>query len=92
MANRKAQKLGSFIKDLISRAEAHSECSQIPKMELFVKIVTDYKLLTIIAKSSVLAVWQGSEYISALFQDNDQTTFFLNCNFPQIRKARLELW
>ena len=33
-------------------------------MELFEKIDIGWKLLTIVAKSSILDVWQGSEYAS----------------------------
>ena len=33
--------------------------------EAFVKIVNDFQSLTIFAKSSILNVWQGSEYASA---------------------------
>ena len=33
-------------------------------MELFEKTDNGWKLLTIVAKSSILDVWQGSEYVS----------------------------
>ena len=32
--------------------------------EAFVKIVNDFQSLTVFAKSSILNVWQGSEYAS----------------------------
>ena len=35
-------------------------------MELFAKIVKNYKTFTICAKTSILDVWQGSEYASEL--------------------------
>ena len=35
-------------------------------MARFLKIVNDLKLLAILAKRSILAVWQGSEYASVL--------------------------
>ena len=35
-------------------------------MELFAKIVKHYKPFTICAKTSILDVWQGSEYASEL--------------------------
>ena len=33
-------------------------------MELFAKIVNSFKLLIILAKCSVLDIWQGTEYVS----------------------------
>ena len=36
------------------------------KIELFAKIVKGFYLLTSLAKSTVLDVWQGSEYVCAL--------------------------
>ena len=42
----------------------YSEPCQTPKIELFVKIVSGWKLLTIFAKSFILDIWQGSEYAS----------------------------
>ena len=44
--------------------EVYSETYQRSKMESFVKIVNDKKLLTIFAKWSMLDVWQGSECTS----------------------------
>ena len=44
--------------------EAYSEPCQTPKIELFVKIVSGWKLLTIFAKSFILDIWRGSEYAS----------------------------
>ena len=35
---------------------------QTSKMELFAKIVRNEKLFTILAKTSILDAWQGSEY------------------------------
>ena len=48
--------------------EALSKPSQITKMELSAKIVNSWKPLTISAKTSILHVWQGSEYASVLSQ------------------------
>ena len=45
-------------------SEAYSEPCQTPKIELFVKIVSGWKLLTIFAKSFILDIWRGSEYAS----------------------------
>ena len=41
----------------------YSEPYQKSKMVRFAKIVNGLKLLTIFAKSSILDVWLGSEYI-----------------------------
>ena len=35
-----------------------------PKMQIFVKVVNDFQSSTVFAKSSILDVWQGSEYAS----------------------------
>ena len=43
----------------------YSELIQISKIKLFVKLVNSRKLLTILAKSSILDVWLGSEYVFA---------------------------
>ena len=45
-------------------SEATSESCQTFMMEIFVKIVKNEKPFTIFAKSSILDVWQGSEYTS----------------------------
>ena len=42
--------------------EAYLELCQTSKVELFAKMVNGEKLLTVFVKSSILAVWQGSEY------------------------------
>ena len=47
--------------------EAHSEPSQVSKMDLFAKIVKGWKSLTIFAKSSILDVCLGSEYTSGFY-------------------------
>ena len=49
-----------------SITEAYSEHCQTSRMERFMKIVNGQKPLTIFAKCSILNVWQGSEYASAL--------------------------
>ena len=43
--------------------EAYSEPCQTSKIELFAKIVNEWKLLTIFKKSSILDVWQGSDLL-----------------------------
>ena len=42
--------------------EVYSEASQTSKIKLFVKIVNGFQPLTIFVKSSILNVWQASEY------------------------------
>ena len=39
--------------------QAHSKPRQTPKMELFVKMVTNFQPLIIFAKYPILDVWQG---------------------------------
>ena len=46
----------------ISIVEAYLEPSQTSKMDLFAKIVNRFQPLTIFAESSMLDVWQSSEY------------------------------
>ena len=48
-------------------SEAHLELSQTSEIELFVKSLNNWKPLTISIKSSILDVWLGAEYVSALF-------------------------
>ena len=44
----------------------YSEPCQTPKIECFVQIVNSFQSLTIFAKSSILDIWLGSEYVAAL--------------------------
>ena len=46
--------------------EAYLKPSQTSKMELYLKIVTDFYLLTIFSKRLNLDVWQGSKYASGM--------------------------
>ena len=48
-------------------AQLHSEPSQTSKMELFVKMLNDWKPLTIFVKSFILDVWLGCEYTCEMF-------------------------
>ena len=54
----KSQKL------LLKLLVAFLEPSETSKMELYVKIVNDIKLLTIFTESSILDFWMGSKYTS----------------------------
>ena len=48
--------------NLVFHLETYSETFRTSNMELFAKIVNEFHLLNISAKSSILDVWQGSEY------------------------------
>ena len=48
-------------------AETYSEPWYTSKMELLVKIVNSFQPLPISPKSSILDIWQGSEYASILW-------------------------
>ena len=45
-------------------SEAYSEPCQTSKMEVFEKITNGFSFLVIFAKSSILDVWQDSEFAS----------------------------
>ena len=51
--------------DLWNISEAYSQPCQTSKIEVFTKTVNKLKLLFILAKNSILGVWQGSKYTSA---------------------------
>ena len=42
----------------------HSELCQTSKAECFMKMISNFKPLTIFPKHSILDVWQGSKYVS----------------------------
>ena len=44
--------------------KVHSELCRTSKMKLLEKIDNGYKSLTILAKSFILDIWKGSEYVS----------------------------
>ena len=48
--------------------ESYSESCERSKMELFVKMISGFQPLTIVAKSFILEVQQGPEYDSVLIQ------------------------
>ena len=52
------------------KSEAYTKLSQTSKIELFAKIVSGSQLLTISVKSSILDVWQGSEWTSEVHPIN----------------------
>ena len=56
----------SFSRKSFPGLRGNSESCQTPKMELFAKLVKNEKAFTIFVKTSVLDVWQGSEYASEL--------------------------
>ena len=49
---------------LEANSEGYSEPCQTSKMDVFAKIVNGFSSLTIFAESSVLDVWQESEFAS----------------------------
>ena len=69
-------------------AKTYLEPRQISKMELFEKLVNGFQLLTIFIKSSILDVWQGSEYASELehehFEAKDQVKKIRTLNLNKI--------
>ena len=50
-------------------SHAYSETCQTLKMKFFTKIVNGFQTLTIFAKSSIVNIWQGSEYVSGYSQE-----------------------
>ena len=61
----RSQAFSSFL-DFGSNSEVYSEPCQTSKMESFAKILSNYKLLSIFAKYSILDVSHGSEYASEM--------------------------
>ena len=57
-------------------------------MELFGKIVTGWKPLTISAKRSILDIWQGSEYASAILLKEDKRS----TNHAKLEQKLRQLW
>ena len=57
-------KLKSKCNSCFSFPETYSELSKTSSMELFEKIVKSWKPLTIFAKTSILDIWQDSDYAS----------------------------
>ena len=53
---------------------AHSEACHTSKMERFVKIVSDFQLLTVFVKYSILEVSQSSVYVSELDHHSIQSS------------------
>ena len=64
--------------------ETYSELCRLSKMELFVEIGNDWKLLTSFIRSSILDVYQGFEYVSVIRSDkisNNSETQAINVFF-----------
>ena len=59
------------------RPEVYSEAFQTSTMEGFGKIVKDLELLTNLAKSYILGVWQSSEYASASLLTLDEGPYHI---------------
>ena len=65
--------------------ETYSETSQTSKMKLFAKIVNGFQPLTILAKSSSLEVWQGSEYASITYSIKSTKMTLEQCSWTFLR-------
>ena len=55
---------------LMCRQEAYSVPCQTAKMDRFLKMVNDNYSLTVIAKSSILDIWEGCEYPNVNYDIN----------------------
>ena len=64
---------GDFSAKSSLASEAKSKSCQASKMELFANIVTNLKLFTLCAKTSILDIWLGSQY-----------AFELACKFKDV--------
>ena len=58
-------------------------------MELFAQIVKNEKLFTIFARTSILDVWQGSEYASELAPKVKDISFLHQFNDTRMEELRL---
>ena len=56
----------SFLCKPLRASEVNLESGHTSKMELFAKVVKNARVFTIFAKTSILDIWQGSEYASEL--------------------------
>ena len=72
------QVLGHQSSVLQDHAEAYQKSCQTSKMERSAKIVNSLKSLIFFANRSILDVWQGSEYASAMY-NHVQLTPPLSC-------------
>ena len=72
--------------------ETYSEPSQTSEMEIFAITVNHFKPLTIFGKSSILDVWLGSEYASAIKKPSlMRTTWIQNmCHSEKTMMGGLE--
>ena len=65
-------------------------------MELFLKIVNDWKMLIIFAKSTILDVWQDSVFASESLIDSADLTFWDMLrdlvSFVQFKKREKHPW
>ena len=53
--------------------ELYSEPQKTSKVECFAKIFNGWNLLPIFTKRSISDVWQGSEYVSALWHESSES-------------------
>ena len=77
--------------------KVHSELCRTSKMKLLEKIDNGYKSLTILAKSFILDIWKGSEYVSGPLTGGGGSNFpalpfekisisIININFLRVRE------
>ena len=66
----------------------YSESFETSKMELFAKIVSDFQPLTILAKSSILDVWQDYEYASDVCYSTQWTNARNNSVFGHFSRCQ----
>ena len=75
-------------KPLAEQAEEYSEPCETTKAEFFQKIANSWKQRAIFAKSSILDVWQGSEYawvVNNFFLEHFLGFFLLDQLFLNVR-------
>ena len=78
---------GFFIEFGLVRTEAYSEPCQTFKTFFFAKIVKSFQSLSIFTKSSILEVFQSSEYTSEGWNLHTQLTFTCSMSTKKIENA-----
>lgn len=64
--------------------KGHLETSQTSKMEPFVEIVNEWKLLTIFRRSFILVAWLRSKYASFVNLSFSETSNDLDMSSPRL--------
>ena len=73
---------------VVLASEANSESCQTSKMEFFAKIVKNYKPFNIFAKTSILDIWQASEYASELASKFKNVSFLNQFEYQRKPKSQ----